>query len=62
MKEEKKYAMLQLDVETHKKLKEYCKGNGFIMSTWVANLIKKSLKTKQYEMYNQIRKHRRWSY
>ena len=43
---EKRYAMLQLDVETHKKLKEYCKGNGFIMSTWVANLIKKSLKTK----------------
>lgn len=46
MKEEKKYAMLQLDVETHKKLKEYCKLSGFIMSTYVANLIKKSLKTK----------------
>jgi uncharacterized protein (DUF1330 family) len=46
MKEEKKYAMLQLDVETHKKLKEYCKSQGFIMSTWVGNLIKKSLKAK----------------
>jgi hypothetical protein len=46
MKEEKKYAMLQLDAQTHKMLKEYCKSQGFIMSTYVVNLIKKSLKGK----------------
>ena len=46
MQVEKKYAMLQLDLETHKILKEYCKKNGFIMSGYVANLIKKNCKSK----------------
>jgi hypothetical protein len=43
---EKKYAMLQLNVEVHKLLKEHCIKNGFIMSAYVNNLIKKSIKQK----------------
>ena len=45
MKVEKKYAMLQLDADIHKQLKEYCKQNGFIMSALVSNLIKKQIKS-----------------
>jgi len=44
MEEKKKYGMLQLDYEIHKLLKDYCKENGFIMSTYVANLIRKNIK------------------
>jgi hypothetical protein len=44
MKEEKKYAMLQLNSEIHKLLKEHCKKNNMIMSAYVASLIKKSIK------------------
>lgn len=47
MKIEKKYAMLQIDADIHKMLKEYCKKNGFIMSALVANLIKKQVKSSQ---------------
>ena len=54
--EKKKYGMIQLDVDVHNALKEYCKKQGFIMSAFVNNLIKKSIKGKQY-VYNQIRKH-----
>ena len=43
----KEYAMLQLPVETHTLLKEYCKQHGFIMSVYVSNLINKTLKPKK---------------
>lgn len=41
------YAMLQLPKETHTLLKEYCKQHGFIMSSFVSNLINKSIKQKK---------------
>jgi hypothetical protein len=41
---EKKYAMLQLSAEVHTLLKEYCKKNNMIMSSYVASLIKKAIK------------------
>jgi hypothetical protein len=44
--EKKKYGMVQLDIDVHKELKEYCKKQGFIMSVFVNNLIKKSIKGK----------------
>jgi len=44
--EKKKYGMIQLDVDVHNALKEYCKKQGFIMSAFVNNLIKKSIKGK----------------
>ena len=42
-----KYAMLQLPIETHTLLKEYCKQNGFIMGSFVSNLINKTIKQKK---------------
>jgi hypothetical protein len=44
MKEEKKYAMLQLSAEIHTLLKDYCKKNNMIMGSYVASLIKKAIK------------------
>lgn len=46
MDNKKKYGMVQLDTEVHKQLKEYCKRNGFIMSAFLNNLIKKTIKGK----------------
>ena len=43
---DKKYGMVQLDVEVHKQLKEYCKRNGFMMSGFLNHLIKKTIKGK----------------
>ena len=44
MKEEKKYAMLQLPYDIHQLLKNYCDTNGYKMGALVSNLIKKHLK------------------
>lgn len=47
MKEEKKYAMVQLDAELHKALKDYCKGHGFQIKGFIQALIRQSLKIKR---------------
>jgi hypothetical protein len=38
------YRMLQLSVETHKMLKEYCKESGYKMTALVEKLIQKEIK------------------
>jgi len=38
------YRMLQLSVESHKMLKEYCKESGYKMSALVEKLIQKEIK------------------
>lgn len=43
---EKKYAMVQLPVEVHKDLKEYCNKHGFKISALLANIIKQYIKKK----------------
>lgn len=47
MEKKPEYAMLQLPKETHNLLKEYCKHHSFIMSSFVSNLINKSIKPKK---------------
>lgn len=47
MKEEKKYAMVQLDYEIHKALKSYCQQHGFQMKGFIQALIRQSLKIKR---------------
>jgi hypothetical protein len=44
MKEEKKYAMIQVPTEIHQLLKNYCDTNGFKIGALVSNLIKKHIK------------------
>lgn len=44
MKEEKKYAMLQLSTDVHQLLKKYCETNGLKMGALVSILIKKHIK------------------
>jgi len=44
MKEEKKYAMLQLPSDIHQLLKKYCDERGYKMGALVSNLIKKHIK------------------
>ncbi len=59
------YKMVQMDAELHRYLKDYCKHHGFSMAGFVAALVRQALannKNKQYEdLYNQSRKHCRWS-
>jgi hypothetical protein len=43
-KSETKFAMLQLDLETHKILKEYCNDKGLIMKKFVTKLILNTIK------------------
>ena len=51
-KEEKKeynkknYGFLQIKKDEYELLKAYCKKNGFIMGTFVSNLIRKEIKNK----------------
>jgi len=47
MEKKIEYAMLQLPKETHTLLKEHCKQHGFIMSSFVSNLINKTIKPKK---------------
>ena len=47
MKEEKKYAMVQLDYELHQALKNYCKMHGFQMKGLVQALIRQAIKDKR---------------
>ena len=42
-KQPKKYAMLQLPADVHERLKEYCSHRGFILSGFVAALIRQAL-------------------
>ncbi len=50
MKEEKKYKMLQIDEDTHKELKKYCKQNGMTMAGFIAVLVRQlSTKDKNEE-------------
>jgi hypothetical protein len=44
MKEEKKYAMLQISTDIHKLLKDYCDKNGLKMGALVSILIRKHIK------------------
>jgi hypothetical protein len=47
MKEEKKYKMLQLDVDIHKALKQYCDIHGFKLKGFVQALIRQAIKDKR---------------
>ncbi len=47
MKEEKKYAMVQLDADLHKALKAYCNMHGFQIKGFIQALIRQSLKVKR---------------
>lgn len=40
------YKVVQLTADVHSLLKDYCNQKGFIMSSFVANLIKKAVKEK----------------
>lgn len=44
MKEEKRYAMLQIPTDIHKLLKNYCDTNGLKMGALVSILIRKHIK------------------
>jgi len=44
MKEEKKYAMIQIPAEIHQALREHCKKNGFKIGSLVSILVKKHLR------------------
>ena len=44
---EKKYAMVQLDADLHKALKEYAKMHGFQIKGLVQSLIRQALKDKR---------------
>jgi hypothetical protein len=46
MKEEKKYAMIQVSSEIHQLVKEYCDTNGFKIGSLVSILIRKHIKKK----------------
>lgn len=52
MSKEKKTAMLQLPVEVHKMLKEYCKDKGFMMSGFVSALIKQRIAKEKENVRN----------
>ena len=43
----KKHAMVQLDVDTHKLLKEYCNHHGFKISGLLTAIIKQYIKGKK---------------
>jgi hypothetical protein len=43
----KKYAMVQLDADVHKLLKEYTDTHGFKIKGFVQNLIKKAIKDRK---------------
>jgi hypothetical protein len=43
MKVEKKYAMVQLDSDLHRALKDYCKSHGFQIKGFVQALIRQAL-------------------
>lgn len=47
MKEEKKYAMVQLDADLHKALKTYTKEHGFQLKGFVQALIRQALKDRK---------------
>lgn len=47
MKKEKKTAMLQLPIEVHQMLKEFCKEKGFFMGGFVSALIKQHIKGRK---------------
>jgi hypothetical protein len=44
MKEEKKYAMIQVPTDIHQLLKNYCDTNGFKIGAIVSILIRKHIK------------------
>lgn len=45
-KPKKKFAMVQLDKEIHKGLKEYCDHHGFKMKGFIQALIRQAIKNK----------------
>ena len=47
MKKERKTAMLQIPIEVHEMLKEYCKDKGFFMGGLVSTLIKQHIKGRK---------------
>lgn len=46
MKQEKKYAMIQVTSEVHELVKDYCNENGFKIGSLVSILIRKHIKKK----------------
>jgi len=52
MKKERKTAMLQLPIEVHQMLKEYCKDKGFMMSGFVSALIRQKLAKEKENVRN----------
>ena len=47
MKKERKTAMLQIPIEVHQMLKEFCKERGFMMGALVSALIKQHIKGRK---------------
>ena len=48
----KKYAMLQLPADVHERLKVYCNKHGFILSGFVAALIRQALANNERKQWN----------
>jgi hypothetical protein len=46
MKQEKKYAMIQVTSDIHQLVKDYCNENGFKIGSLVSILIRKHIKKK----------------
>lgn len=46
-KVEKKYAMVQLDADLHRALKEYCKKHGFQQKGFIQALIRQALRNNK---------------
>ena len=42
-KDTKKYAMVQLDADLHKALKNYCKSHGFMIKGFLQALVRQAL-------------------
>jgi hypothetical protein len=51
-KQPKKYAMLQLPADVHERLKVYCNKHGFILSGFVAGLIRQALANNDRKQWN----------
>jgi hypothetical protein len=47
MEDKPKYKMLQLSLETHTLLKDYCKKHGYSLSGFVNSLINRTIKSKK---------------
>ena len=54
MKQEKKYAMIQVTSDIHELLKNYCDTNGFKIGSLVSILIRKHIKKNEKNYQHEI--------